>query len=367
MHPDSANCREQLGTLTWSEIRRQMDLWPITLQGISETSRRLNLNETLQHARIMLTGAGTSFYAAAAIAAAWPRASAVASTDLLVDAKRLLNDDIDVLISVARSGNSPESVSTVERVHSVRPRVRHYALTCNSSGALAQSPFVESIVLDPRTEDQSLAMTGSFSNLVVAGLALANPSGLAEVVAIASRNAEDLFERINASILRVAAAVKNRIVLLSSSPLFPWAREGSLKATEMAGGRFPVLAETYLGLRHGPMAYLQSDTVVLCLLSNQANRRNYELDLVRELNAKGLGHVVSIGARPEEASLFHDFVDAVSPAAADQLRTAFEIMGPQLLGYHLGLAAGLDPDNPSPEGVINRVVQGVKIYSPSAH
>ena len=37
---------------------------------------------------------------------------------------------------------------------------------------------------------------------------------------------------------------------------------------------------------------------------------------------------------------------------------------PQLLGYHLSLARGLDPDNPSPGGVINRVVQGVVIHSP---
>jgi len=33
-----------------------------------------------------------------------------------------------------------------------------------------------------------------------------------------------------------------------------------------------------------------------------------------------------------------------------------------LLGYHLSLRIGLNPDNPSPEGVINRVVQGVRIY-----
>src|SRR5690348_10076078 len=111
MRPDSTSCSEQFGTLTWSEIRGQMSLWPATLQAIDEASRRLNLRETLQHSRILLTGAGTSFYAAAAIAAAWPRAAAVASTDLLVDTERLMNDEIDVLISVGRSGNSPESVA----------------------------------------------------------------------------------------------------------------------------------------------------------------------------------------------------------------------------------------------------------------
>jgi tagatose-6-phosphate ketose/aldose isomerase len=34
-----------------------------------------------------------------------------------------------------------------------------------------------------------------------------------------------------------------------------------------------------------------------------------------------------------------------------------------LLGYHLSLRIGLNPDNPSPDGIINRVVSGVRIYS----
>jgi tagatose-6-phosphate ketose/aldose isomerase len=38
-----------------------------------------------------------------------------------------------------------------------------------------------------------------------------------------------------------------------------------------------------------------------------------------------------------------------------------------LLGYHLSLRLGLNPDNPSPEGVISRVVQGVKIHSASSN
>jgi tagatose-6-phosphate ketose/aldose isomerase len=50
------------------------------------------------------------------------------------------------------------------------------------------------------------------------------------------------------------------------------------------------------------------------------------------------------------------------PHAADDLRTPFEIVIPQLLGYHLSLRIGLNPDNPSPDGVINRVVQGVNIH-----
>jgi len=56
-------------------------------------------------------------------------------------------------------------------------------------------------------------------------------------------------------------------------------------------------------------------------------------------------------------------IPAVLPDAPDDLRTPFEILIPQLLGYHLSLRIGLNPDNPSPDGIINRVVQGVKIHA----
>ncbi len=66
---------------------------------------------------------------------------------------------------------------------------------------------------------------------------------------------------------------------------------------------------------------------------------------------------------PLEHGSFADVIPAVLPEAPDDLRTPFEILIPQLLGYHLSLRIGLNPDNPSPDGVIHRVVQGVRIHS----
>jgi tagatose-6-phosphate ketose/aldose isomerase len=113
------------------------------------------------------------------------------------------------------------------------------------------------------------------------------------------------------------------------------------------------------------MSFLRPDTLVLCLLSSDATRRLYELDLVQELRAKKLGYLVGIADPNGAGGSFDEVIPAVLPDAADDLRTPFEILTPQLLGYHLSLGIGLNPDNPSPEGVINRVVQGVKIHSAS--
>jgi tagatose-6-phosphate ketose/aldose isomerase len=197
---------------------------------------------------------------------------------------------------------------------------------------------------------------------VVAGLSLAQPEAMDVIVSEASQRTNQLLSRIDRESDRVAARVSDRIVVLSSSPLLGWAREAGLKVLEMTAGRFPVVTETFLGLRHGPMSFVKENTLVLCLLSSDPLRRRYEMDLVRELRAKKIGYLVAIADPADREDMFDDVIPAILPHAADELRTPFEIVIPQLLGYHLSLRIGLNPDNPSPDGVINRVVQGVNIH-----
>lgn len=351
---------------TLREILQQPLLWPITLEGVRAASERLQLPARLRQARVLLTGAGTSSYAASAVAAAWPRAVAVPTTDLLADAERYLSD-VDAAISLARSGDSPESVAVVERVGSLRPDILQLAIVCNENGALSHARLDGLIVLDPRTNEQSLVMTSSFSNLVLAGLVLAQPDAAAATVDEYSKRAAALLPEIDQSCQRLAARVRERIVILSSSPSLGWAKEAGLKTLEMTAGRFPVVTETYLGLRHGPMSFVKPDTLVLCLLSADPVRRLYETDLIHELRAKKIGYLAGIVDPTESEGLFDEVIPAVAPRADDALRTPYEIVGPQLLGYHLSLRIGLNPDNPSPDGVINRVVQGVRIHPASPY
>jgi tagatose-6-phosphate ketose/aldose isomerase len=347
---------------TLQEIFQQPLLWPTTVARVRSASEQMHLAFQLQKARVLLTGAGSSAYAAAAAASAWPRAVAVPTTDLLVDPERYLVD-VDAVVSLARSGNSPESAAVVERVRALRPAILQLAVTCNEESLLAQSGLNGLIVLDPRTNDRSLVMTGSFSNLVLAGLCLAQPQNAASTADLASERAGSLLPAIDKECHRIAARVCERIVVLSSSPLLGWAREAGLKILEMTGGHFPVLTETYLGLRHGPMSFIRGDTLVLCLLSSDPLRRLYEIDLMQELRSKRLGYLVGIADPAEHSGLFDDIIPAVLPKAADERRTPFEILIPQLLGYHMSLGLGLNPDNPSPDGVITRVVQGVTIHA----
>ena len=350
---------------TLPEIVQQPVLWPTTVERVRAASEQLNLASRLLPMRVLFTGAGSSAYAAAAVASAWPRAIAVPTTDLLIDADRYLLD-VGAVISLARSGDSPESAAVVERVRTLGSKIVQLAITCNNESLLAQSGLDGLIVLDPRTNDRSLVMTGSFSNLVLAGLSLAQPHSVAQHVALAGERAQALLPVLDKECQRIAASVRDRIVVLCSSPLLGWGREAGLKILEMTAGRFPVVTETYLGLRHGPMSFLRPDTLVLCLLSSDPTRRLYEVDLIAELRSKGLGCLVGIAGPGEHGNGFDDVIPAVLPDSPDDLRTPFEILIPQLLGYHLSLRLGLNPDNPSPGGVISRVVQGFKIHAPGA-
>lgn len=326
------------GIHTHREIRQQPELWQDTLRRV---------RRHVQEAGVVITGAGTSAHAAEAVASAWPGARAVPSTDLLLDCGRHLGGE-EVLISLARSGDSPESVGVVTTVQKHFPKVKHLAITCNAEGGLARQPGVETIVLDPRTNDRSLVMTSSFSNLTLAGLCLRHADVIAAALPAICSRVESSIDDLEGKAREVARCVASRVAVLASPPLAGASREAALKILEMTGGSVVALAESYLGLRHGPMSYVLADTVVLCFLSSDPRRRRYEEDLLAELRAKRIGRIVEVPSAALELP--------------DGLRAPFDIVFAQLVGYHLSLGAGLDPDNPSPQGVISRVVQGVRVY-----
>ncbi len=191
------------GSNTINEIYGQPTLWRTTPPRVGEASLRLDLASIFQGKRVLLTGAGTSAHAATAVAAAWPQAIAVPTTDLLVDPERN-SFGVDVVISLARSGDSPESVAVVESIRSLHPQIYQLAITCNEEGALAQCGLDGLIALDPRTNDRSLVMTSSFSNLVLAGLCLAKPVEAASSVEEVSLRAEALLPAMDEQCSRLA-------------------------------------------------------------------------------------------------------------------------------------------------------------------
>jgi tagatose-6-phosphate ketose/aldose isomerase len=132
----------------------------------------------------------------------------------------------------------------VQRQH---PEVVHFAIICNPAGRLGRNPRIKVTYLDPRTNDQSLVMTSSFSNLVLAGLSLNSKELGLHLSAICER-VHTALPALTTLAAEIVTECPKRAVALASPPLFPWAQEAGLKITEMTAGKVPAIAETYLGL-----------------------------------------------------------------------------------------------------------------------
>jgi len=83
-------------------------------------------------------------------------------------------------------------VAVVERNSWSPADILQFAIVCDEDGALTHSILTVHIVLDPRTNDQSLVMTSAFSNLVLAGLVLAQPDAIPSTVEAFSKRAAEL-------------------------------------------------------------------------------------------------------------------------------------------------------------------------------
>jgi tagatose-6-phosphate ketose/aldose isomerase len=328
---------------------------------------------------IVLTGSGSSLYAAAAVGPALQAALRIpvhvfAAGDVLTQPERALPPTRPcVLVSFGRSGNSPESTAAIDLLLAREPECRHLIVTCCRGGRLATAyvgdPRVCTIVLDERTCDRSLVMTSSFTNMVIAANILGSLDNTdrhrAQVEAQARAAAHLL--RFKADTLADLARRNWRTVFfLASGSRHGGAREASLKMTEMSDGRMLSFAETYLGVRHGPMSAIRDETLVVCFLSSDPRARAYEADLVCELSRKRLGSCKVLFGEAVPADLAVDgdvVVECPGMAAAgDDGAPVLDVLVGQLLAFFHCLHLGLRPDSPSASGVINRVVEPFTIH-----
>lgn len=370
------------------EIWQQPATWSKTYERCQE--RRGELNDALRRAGIgrgstssptvYLVGAGTSDYTGRALAPllrrrwgcdVWP----IPSTTLLTDFEEFHRPGRDYLwISFSRSGESPEGVALLEQALNRHREIRHVVITCNQQGLMSQLCLQHpdravALVLDDAVNDRGLAMTSSFSNMVLAGQCVGHLEELeqfGEVVAQMS----DVGRQFLPAAAEAAAAITTldwtRACFVGAGVLRAVADESALKVVELSAGQVTTLAETPLGLRHGPLSSVDSQTLFVAFLSSEARRRGYELDLLREIDRKHLGRVRAVvtASSGEDVSALADYTLSLNCADfPDQYRPALDVMLGQLIGLFASMRCGLKPDQPSPGGTITRVVAPIKLYS----
>jgi tagatose-6-phosphate ketose/aldose isomerase len=362
---------------TLREIVQQPDTWRGTFQLLRGAAAQQQLAEALAPtpAHIVLTGSGSSLYIGECLAP-WLQAGlgvptqAIAAGTLLTHWRSVLPPGPGLLVSLARSGDSPESAGVVNTLLAQAPAWRHLAITCNASGRLAThyraQPRMTAMVLDERTNDRSLVMTSSFTNLLLGGLGLLqhSPDALAPPpVDAAAASAQRVFDAHADAIAALAGRDLHSAVYLGSGAAFGAAREGALKMLEMTGGQVVTMAETFLGLRHGPMSFIHPHTAVVAMLTSDPAVRPYECDVLRELSRKQLGMARLVVGHdiPADVLAPGDIAVETLPDASDLPVVLAGVVVAQLLAFFRCLRLGGRPDAPS-EGVLTRVVEAFALH-----
>ena len=357
------------GLHTAEEIAHQPALWGELYASLRDGRGQLAafLGDCLANPlqRVILTGAGSSAYVGEIIAdelnAAWPaQVRAIATTTLLTHPELYLEAGAPtLLVSFARSGDSPESLAAVQLLRELVPGARLLNITCNPEGKLAREsagdPDTFNLLMPAASCDRGFAMTSSFTCMLLAALAVLGKDAPLERITTLAGLAQDALREWEAPLADLASSEAGRVVYLGSGPLEGLAKESALKLLELTAGRVPAIANTPLGFRHGPKSVLTNDALVFVYGSTKRLAQRYEADLVEELRRDGVaGRVLTIGVNGDIG------IDA--PAWPDAWLAPLWLLAAQQIALHQSAALQLRPDNPFASGTVNRVVKGVTIY-----
>jgi tagatose-6-phosphate ketose/aldose isomerase len=366
--------------LTAQEIAGQPELWKNIATSFYKASD--DIEKFLEAAyieadNIILTGAGTSAFIGLSLEGTFFRNTqiitrAIATTGIVSHPQDYFNtNQTTLVISFARSGNSPESCAALELADKLSAKCFHLIITCDAGGSLAQynsSNPMYVFVLPEAANDKGLAMTGSYSGMLLSGLMIAyiqHQQKIKEQVALLIRAAENILSDHLLTLKNIAEEDFKRAVFLGSGNLFGTATEAALKLQELTDGQIICKTDTYLGLRHGPKAVIDESTLVVYFFSNNNYVKRYEEDLVHAMK-NGNNAIFQLGISERFETITNldaqvNFGIDTKDIEEDFLPVCAILPG-QLLAFYKSLQLGLMPDTPSVNGSISRVVQGVNIY-----
>ena len=371
-------------TFTIHEIYQQPATWRKTCAQLAACKDELQafLDQVVKadDFDIVLTGAGTSEFVGNSLYHALNKkynfkVKSYASTDIVHNPEDTLSrTKPTLLVNFGRSGNSPESVGSVQAAEVVCQNLYHLFVTCNCEGALSKLADSRSncfaLNLTPETHDKSFAMTSSYSNMYLATYLALNLDRLEEVTAAVEKicaAGQNFLDNGYDAIAKIVADFDfNRIVYLGNIALKGVAQESALKMLELTAGKVATMYDSHLGFRHGPKSIIDDNTLTVAYLSDDDYRRTYELDLIKEMSGQRKGNKIAVvynKACPGIEELVDYAIQIDVGCDMENIMLGLEfIMFAQILAVMKSLSMGITPDNPCPTGEVNRVVKGVILY-----
>lgn len=362
---------------TLKEIEQQKRLWVETIENIEKNSLKIEEffeKYDIKNRKVIFTGAGTSEFVGNSITPfLGGNVLSIATTDIVSNPENYLKkDEKVVLVSCARSGNSPESVATVKLADEIVKDVCHIVITCNKDGELAENKKEDSkslvLLMPEESNDKGFAMTSSFTCMSLTGLLIFNLKCLDKIKQIIESTIKEIDDKKMKALIDALIKLDiSRIVYLGSSCLKGVAEESALKCLELTAGNLSLHYNSPLGFRHGPKSIINDTTMIITMLSNNEYTRKYELDLLKEMyNENKKKTLVTLDMKNSEEAKENSHYYFTFNSNRDGIDEVFNMFGyiyfAQLFAFYKSLSYGINPDNPCPTGEVNRVVQGVIIY-----
>ena len=370
--------------ITTREIYQQPQVWQTAFENYKVQANEIavflnNIDEKYDYIKVILTGAGTSAYVGDTLLPYFRKIyderkwnfNAIATTDIVANPLAYLHKEVTtILVSFARSGNSPESVATVDLAKDIVEELYQITITCAAEGKLAQQAHGDErnlLLLQPApSNDAGFAMTSSFTSMMLTALLVFDKADLAakaEKVSALMTLSQEVLDSAEA-IQEIVSLDYNRVIYLGAGLFFGLAHEAQLKILELTAGQVATMYESPVGFRHGPKSLVNEKTVVVVFGSTDSYTKLYDLDLVREVAGDEIARkVILLTDQKEDLENVEQVIFSSQQLADDVYRVFPYIVYGQLFALLTALKVNNRPDTPSPTGTVNRVVQGVIIHS----
>lgn len=379
---DEEELRRLGGYFTAKEINQQPFVWKELFDILYEQKDSIHnfLNPILgiPGINVILAGAGSSAFVGESSQGYLRRmfgvnVCAVDSTDIVASPYNFFfKDRPTLLISHGRSGDSPESLAAIELAKNIIDEVYFLNITCNKSGKMAQNTTGDKRVLNvfmpEESNDDGFAMTSSFTCMLLTDLMLPTINNIEEKKELLGKLATEAKRIINEDyqkIIQVARNSYDRLIYLGSGSLKGCAMEAALKSLELSHGLVNTNSNSFLGFRHGPKSAINDTTLLGFFVSNDEYTRNYDMDLIKEIIGEPGGRklLCIMPFETKTEGLDYNFALKENFCKTDEaFLTPVYIIYAQMLGFYKSLNLGIRPDNPNPEGRVNRVVKPFKVY-----
>ncbi len=365
---------------TYKEINQQPKVWLKIVDLIKKEKNNILKFIDNNIENIVLTGAGTSEFAANCANNFINQnynSQSIATTDIVSDPVNYFKSNKKyVVISFARSGNSPESLATLEKLQSIlKENVKFLNITCNKNGNLAKYAQkinnIYNLILPEETNDKGFAMTSSFTSMLLSAILIFDKNDdIINNFDKLVQNTKDILNIFENDFEEIINWNYKRLVFLGSNNLQYFAQEAALKNLELTQGLIDVYFNSVLGFRHGPKSIVNNETLIFILMSGGEYNRKYDIDLIKELKNDSKAKVIVLDNKYDKDIenivnnyyYNNNFYNSKNNIVLNQLNGFNYIIYAQLLSVYKSIKLNINPDNPCPSGEVNRVVKGVIIH-----